>query len=185
MAAAGVLLVLSCRLAFFRRNSQHYQGIDVQSVKSHVNHRAHWHPKKGTPRPPQSLHPCRGLALVGRCGPQTGRCGRKVHGKMRYFRSDDCAFLEREARRVRGPVNTIEKVGRPVAARPSIYVGSAPSALGCANTIGEVGCRPAARPSIYVGFASSALGFANAIGDVGRHIAAPVVIYVGCAASAL
>ena len=185
IGAAGLLRGLSVRLLFFRRDSQHYRRSKAQHAKSTVNHRAHWHPCPGTPRPPQNLHPCRGLALVGRCGSETVRPGQKADGKTRGIRKADCAFLEREARRVRGPVNTIGKVGRRIAARPSIYVGFASPAFGCANTIGEVGCRPAARPSIYVGFASSALGFANAIGEVGRRIAIPVVIYVGCASSAV
>ena len=42
MTAAGFLLVLSCRLAFFRRNFQHYRGISVQSAKSDVFYRALW-----------------------------------------------------------------------------------------------------------------------------------------------
>ena len=168
MRAADFLRGLSVRLAFFRRDSQHYRRSKAQNAKSHVNHRAHWHPKKGTPAPPQNLHPCRGLALVGRRGSETVGPGQKADGKTRGIRKAVCAFLEREARRVRGPVNAIEEVGCRIAARPSIYLVFAPSAPGFANNIGDVGCRIAARPSIYVGFASSALGFANIIGEV-RH----------------
>ena len=107
MTAAGFLLVLSVRLAFFRRNSQHYQESKAHNGKSHVNHRALWHAKDGTPRPPQNLHPCRGLALVGRWGSQTVRPGQKGDGKTQHFRKDNGAFLEREARLMRGPANTI------------------------------------------------------------------------------
>ena len=156
MRRADFLRVLSVRLAFFRRNSQHYRRSKAHNGKSHVNHRALWHPKKGTPRPPQNLHPCRGLALVGRWGSQTGRPGQKGDGKTRHFRKDNCAFLEREARLMRGPANTIGEVGHRAAARPSIYEGFASPAFGFANTIGDVGRRIAVRPSIYVGFAPSA-----------------------------
>ena len=135
MPAAGVLRVLSVRLAFFRRNSQHYRKSKARNGKNHVNHRALWHAKTGTPRPPQNLHPCRGLALVGRWGPETGRWGGTVDGKTRYFRKGDCAFLEREARLVRGSANTLGEVGHRAAARPSIYVGFASPAFGFANTI--------------------------------------------------
>ena len=47
MTAAGVLRVLSCRLAFFRQKNQHYRGIDVESVKSDVFYRALWHRLSG------------------------------------------------------------------------------------------------------------------------------------------
>ena len=156
MFPAGSLLGLSVRLAFSRRDSQHYRRSKAQSGKSDVNHRALWHAKDGTPRPPQNLHPCRGLALVGRWGSQTVRPGQKGDGKTRHFRKDNCAFLEREARLVRGPANTIGEVGHRAAARPSIYEGFASPAFGFANTIADVGRRIAVRPSIYVGFAPSA-----------------------------
>ena len=120
MTPADVLRGLSVRLAFFRRNSQHYRGSKAHNDKSHVNHRALWHAKTGTPRPPQNLHPCRGLALLGRWGPETVRPGQKGDGKTRHFRKGDCAFLERDARLMRGPDNTIGEVGHRAAARPSI-----------------------------------------------------------------
>ena len=47
MRPAGVLRVLSCRLAFFRWEKQHYRGIDVQSLKSDVFYRALWHRLSG------------------------------------------------------------------------------------------------------------------------------------------
>ena len=156
MAPAGFLLVLSVRLAFFRRNSQHYRKSKARNGKNHVNHRALWHAKTGTPRPPQNRHPCRGLALVGRWGPETGRCGKKGDSKIPRFRKGDGAVPEREARLMRGPANTIGEVGHRAAARPSIYEGFASPAFGFANTIGDVGRRIAVRPSIYVGFAPSA-----------------------------
>ena len=155
MSPAGFLRGLSVRLAFFRRNSQHYRKSKARNRKNHVNHRALWHAKTGTPRPPQNLHPCRGLALLGRWGPETGRCGQKGDGKTRHFRNDNCAFLEREARLMRGPANTIGEVGHRAAARPSIYEGFASPAFGFANPIRDVGHRIAVRPSIYVGFAPS------------------------------
>ena len=150
MALAESLWALSCRLAFFRRNSQHYRGSKAQNAESVVNHRAHWHPCPGTPRPPKKLHPCRGLALVGRWGSQTVRPGQKADGKTRDIRKADCAFPEREARLVRGPVNTIGKGGCRTAACPSIYVRFASSAFGFANTIGKGGCRIAACLCIYM-----------------------------------
>ena len=115
MAAAGVLRVLSVRLAFFRRDSQHYRKSKARNGKNHVNHCALWHAKTGTPRPPQNLHPCRGFALVGRCGTGTVRSGRKGHGKTRYFLSEGGFALEREAGSAFGPANTIEEVARRVA----------------------------------------------------------------------
>ena len=156
MSPAGALLGLSVRLAFFRRNSQHYRGSKAHNGKSHVNHRAHWHPKKGTPRPPQNLHLCRGLALLGRWGPKTGRYGKKGDGKTQYFRKGDCAVPERDARVVPGTATPLGQVGHRAAACPSIYEGFASPAFGFANTIGDVGRRIAVRPSIYVGFAPSA-----------------------------
>ena len=156
MAAAGFLRVLSVRLAFSRRDSQHYRRSKAQSGKSDVNHRALWHAKDGTPRPPQNLHPCRGLALLGRWGPETGRWGGTVDGKTLYFRNGDCAVPEREARVVPGPATPLGQVGHRAAARPSIYAGFASPAFGFANTIADVGRRIAVRPSIYVGFAPSA-----------------------------
>ena len=49
MPPAGFLCALSCRLAFFRRNFQHYRGSNAQSVKSDVFYRASWHPRPGSP----------------------------------------------------------------------------------------------------------------------------------------
>ena len=107
---------------FFRRDSQHYRRSKAHNGESHVNHRALWHPRKGTPRPPQNLHPCRGFALVGRWGPQTVRSGRKGHGKIRYFWNEGRVFLGREACLARGRVDTIEEVGCRAADRVVIYV---------------------------------------------------------------
>ena len=156
MTSAEFLWALSCRLPLFCRKTQHYPGYKVYQATTTVNHRAHWHPEEDAPHLPQNLHPCRGLALVGRCGPETGRWGEKVDGKIRHFRNDDCAFLEREARLMRGPAKTIGEVGHRAAARPSIYVGFAAPAFGSVNIIQDVGRRIAVRPSIYVGFAPSA-----------------------------
>ena len=47
MRAAYVLWGLSCRLAFFRWENQHYRGIDVQSLKSDVFYHALWHRLSG------------------------------------------------------------------------------------------------------------------------------------------
>ena len=156
MAAAAFLWALSCRLPFFCRKTQHYQGYEAYQAKTTVNLRAHWHPEEDAPHLPQNLHPCRGLALLGRWGPETGRWGGTGDGKTRYFRKGDCAVPEREARVVSGPANTIGEVGHRAAARPSIYEGFASPAFGFANTIADVGRRIAARPSIYVSFAPSA-----------------------------
>ena len=153
MAPAEFLRVLSVRLAFFRRNSQHYQRNKAHNGKSHVNHRALWHAKDGTPRPPQNLHLCRGLALLGRWGPETGRWGGTGDGKTRYFRKGDCAVPGREARVVSGPANTIGEVGHRAAACPSIHEGFASPAFGFANTIADVGRRILVCPSICVEFA--------------------------------
>ena len=111
MPGAGLLRALSVRLAFFRWNSQHYQRSKAHNGKSHVNHRALWHAKDGTPRLPQNLHPCRGLALVGRWGPEAERWGGTVDGKTRYFRKGDCAVPDREARVVFGPATPLGQVG--------------------------------------------------------------------------
>ena len=112
------------------------------------------------------------------------RCGRKVDRKTLYFRKNDGALLEREARFARGPVNTIGEVGGRVAACPTINIGFAPPAFGFANTIKDVGRRVAARPSIYVGFVSPIFRFANAIEDVGRRVAARQSICVEFASPA-
>ena len=112
------------------------------------------------------------------------RCGRKVDGKTKYFRKDDGAFLEREARLARGPDDTTGEAGGRVAARPSVYVGLASPAFGFANIIEDVGRRAAARPSIYVRYASPTFRFANTIGDVWRRIAARPSICVEFASPA-
>ena len=111
MVTAALLRGLPVRLAFFRRNSQHYQGSKARIGINDVNHRALWHAKTGTPRPPQILHPYRGLALLGRWGPETGRWGGTVDGKTRYFRKGDCAVPDREARVVFGPATPLGQVG--------------------------------------------------------------------------
>ena len=178
MTAADFLLGLFVRLAFFRRNSQHYRKSKARNGKNHVNHRALWHAKTGTPRPPQNLHPCRGLALLGRWGPETGRWGGTVDGKTQYFRNGDCAVPEREAGVVSGLATPLGQVGHRAAARPSIYAGFASPAFEFANTIEDVGRRIAVRPSIYTGFAPSAAGFAQTVKDAGRRIAACQSIYV-------
>ena len=112
MANAEFLRVLSCRLAFFRRNFQHYRGINVQSGKSDVFYSALWHRLS---RGGRIWQPYRGLAHVGRSGPQTVRPGEKVDGEIVYFRSEGCAVPEREAASVFEPANTIEEVGHRIA----------------------------------------------------------------------
>ena len=146
MSAAGFLRGLFVRLAFFRRNSQHYQKSKARNGKSHVNHRALWHAKTGTPRPPQNLHPCLGLTLVGRWGPETGRRGGNVDGKTLYFRKGDCAVLEREARVVSGPATPLGQLGHWLPECMEIYVRFGSLVLGFDNSFGKAKHRIAPRP---------------------------------------
>ena len=46
---------------------------------------------------PGICQPSRGFADLGRSGPQAGRRGEKVDGKIRCFRTEGCAVPEREA----------------------------------------------------------------------------------------
>ena len=146
MTAAAFLLVLSVRLAFFRRNSQHYRGSKARNGKNHVNHRALWHAKTGTPRPPQNLHPCRGLALLGRWGPQTGRWGGTGDGKTRYFRKGDCAVPEREARVVSGPATPLGQLGHWLPDCVQIYVRFGSLVLGFDNSFRGIEASDRATP---------------------------------------
>ena len=107
MRPAAFLRVLSCRLAFFRRENQHYRGIDVQSLKSDVFYHALWHRLSGGGR---IWQPYRGFAHVGRSGPQTVRPGEKVRGEIRYLRTEGCAVPEREARAIVGPATPLGEV---------------------------------------------------------------------------
>ena len=146
MPPDGFLLVLSVRLAFSRRDSQHYRGSKAQSGKSHVNHRALWHAKDGTPRLPQNLHLCRGLALLRRWGPETGRWGGTGDGKTLYFRKGDCAVPEREARVVSGPATPLGQVKHMLAECLEIYVRFGSLVSGFDNPIGEAKHRIAPHP---------------------------------------
>ena len=71
MGTAEVLLVLSCRLAFFRRNFRHYRGISVQSAKSDVFYRALWHRLRGGPGSATPVEDSRILGALARtrCDP--------------------------------------------------------------------------------------------------------------------
>ena len=71
MAAADVLRVISCRLAFFRWKNQHYRGIDVRSVKSDVFYRALWHRLSGGAGSANTIEDSRmsGAVARKRCDP--------------------------------------------------------------------------------------------------------------------
>ena len=71
MAGAGVLRALSCRLAFFRRNFQHYRGINVQSGKSDVFYHALWRRLLGGPGSATPVEDSRILGALARtrCDP--------------------------------------------------------------------------------------------------------------------
>ena len=80
MAPADLLRGLSCRLAFFRWENQHYRGIDVQSLKSDVFYHALWHRLSGGPGSGNPIEdsPMSGALARERCGPAkkwTGKYG--------------------------------------------------------------------------------------------------------------
>ena len=71
MAAAGLLRVLSRRLAFFRWKNEHYRGSKVQSVRSVVFYHANWHPLPGRPGSANTIEDSRTSGAVARkrCDP--------------------------------------------------------------------------------------------------------------------
>ena len=71
MRNSDFLLVLSCRLAFFRQNFQHYRGINVQSAQSDVFYRALWRRLLGGPGSATPVEDSRILGALARtrCDP--------------------------------------------------------------------------------------------------------------------
>ena len=71
MRPAYFLRGLSCRLAFFRRENQHYRGIDVQSLKSDVFYHALWHRLSGGAGSANTIEDSRmsGAVARKRCDP--------------------------------------------------------------------------------------------------------------------
>ena len=71
MRAAYVLWGLSCRLAFFRWENQHYRGSKVQSVRSVVFYHPNWHPLPGRPGSANTIEDSRTSGAVARkrCDP--------------------------------------------------------------------------------------------------------------------